>query len=185
MKHPEAWNAVACHSGDINFDLVYRREFPAVLDRLACFDHDVEAFLAHMRETPKVDGGDLHVLMGLAMSATYDPDRSAPLGIRLPVDPETCEIDEERWAAWLEHDPLVMIGKPEYRENLRKLAGLYIDCGFKDQYHLHYGSRAFVRELKAAGIPHTYEEFDGTHSDTSYRMDESFPFLYRALTGNR
>lgn len=183
LKHPEVWNAVACHSGDINFDLVYRREFPAVLDRLARFDHDVEMFLAHVREAPGVDGGDLHVLMGLAMSATYDPDRSAPKGIRLPVDPETCEIDEERWAVWLEHDPLVMIRKQKYRENLRRLAGLYIDCGFKDQYHLHYGARSFVRELKKAGIPHVYEEFDGTHSDINYRMDESLPFLYRALAG--
>ncbi|MBN1824668.1 MAG: enterochelin esterase [Candidatus Eisenbacteria bacterium] len=183
MKHADAWNAVACHSGDMAFDLVYRVEFPAALDRLAAFGHDTIAFVNHMKKARKVDGGDLTALMALAMAATYDPDPEAPFGARLPVDPETCEMDEERWARWLEHDPITMVRKPERQENLRRLAGLYIDCGSRDQYRLHYGNRVFVRELKRAGIPHRYEEFDDNHSDVNYRMDESLPFLWKAITG--
>ncbi len=182
LKHPEAWNAVACHSGDMNFDLVYRGDFPKVLDTLARFDHDIKKFLDSLAEKPKIGGDELHVLMGIAMAATYDPDRSAYKGASLPVDRETCEIDEKRWARWLEHDPLQMVRKAEYRENLKKLSGIWIDCGFRDQYHLHYGSRAFVRELKEAGIDHRYEEFDDNHSSVDYRMDRSLPFLYDALT---
>jgi hypothetical protein len=68
-----------------------------------------------------------------------------------------------------------------YARNLRRLQGVYIDCGWRDQYHIHYGSRQLSRLLAAAGIEHRYEEFDDDHSDVDYRMDTSLPYLYRAL----
>ena len=64
---------------------------------------------------------------------------------------------------------------------LATLKGLYIDCGWRDQYHIHYGSRILSQRLAELGIRHTYEEFDDNHSDVDYRMDVSLPFLYRAL----
>ena len=36
-------------------------------------------------------------------------------------------------------------------------------------------------KLARAGITHTYEEFDDTHSGIDYRMDRSLPFLTRSL----
>jgi hypothetical protein len=68
-----------------------------------------------------------------------------------------------------------------YRANLKSLRGIYIDCGSRDQYHIHYGSRILSKRLAAARIKHRYEEFDDTHSDVDYRMDVSLPFLSRAL----
>ena len=65
--------------------------------------------------------------------------------------------------------------------SLRSLRGLYVDCGWRDQYHIHYGCRILARRLSAAGIAHRYEEFDDDHSDIDYRMDLSLPFLARAL----
>ena len=50
-----------------------------------------------------------------------------------------------------------------------------------DQYHIHYGCRILSKRLAQAGVRHTYEEFDDTHSDVDYRMDVSLPFLSRAL----
>jgi hypothetical protein len=47
--------------------------------------------------------------------------------------------------------------------------------------HVHYGARILSKRLQAAGIAHTYEEFDDNHSDIDYRMDVSLPFLSRAL----
>ena len=117
------------------------------------------------------------------MSAIYDPDPQAFWGINLPVDLHTCELDEAKWARWLAHDPLTMIDDPACQAGLRSLKGLYIDVGSRDQYMIHYGTRALVRRLEAAGINHLYEEFDDNHSSTDYRLDVSLPFLYRALTG--
>ena len=59
---------------------------------------------------------------------------------------------------------------------------MYIDCGFRDQYNLHFGARQLVEKLEKLGITHFYEEFDDTHSSIDYRMDVSLPFLYKSLT---
>jgi hypothetical protein len=67
------------------------------------------------------------------------------------------------------------------KANLATLRGIYVDCGWRDQYHIHYGTRILSQRLTEAGIRHTYEEFDDDHSDVDYRMDVSLPFLYRAL----
>ena len=61
------------------------------------------------------------------------------------------------------------------------LRGIYIDCGWRDQYHLHYGARLLSKRLAQHGIRHVYEEFDDNHSSIDYRMDVSLPYLYRAL----
>jgi hypothetical protein len=55
------------------------------------------------------------------------------------------------------------------------------DCGWRDQYQIHYGARILSARLSAAVIRHVYEEFDDNHSDIDYRMDVSLPFLYRVL----
>jgi len=183
MRHADVWGAAASHSGDVGFDLLYRSDFARTLDALARFDGDVEAFVTHVRKATKIRGDQFHALMSLAMSAIYDPDPEAYWGINLPVDPHTCELDEVAWGRWLAHDPLRMIEAPEHQAGLRSLKGLFIDVGSRDQYLIHYGTRALVRRLIAAGIDHAYEEFDDNHSSVDYRLDVSLPYLYRALTG--
>jgi len=71
------------------------------------------------------------------MAATYDPDPRAPLGFRIPFNAETGEALAERWRNWRRHDPINLVSK--YRVNLKSLRGIYIDCGWRDQYHIHYG----------------------------------------------
>ncbi len=185
LRHGDHWAGVACHSGDMGFDLLYRGDFPKVLDALARHEGSADRFIRQLRDKPKVEGAEMHVLMMLAMAASYDPDPEAPWGVRLPVDPETCELDPERWARWLEHDPLVLVERPECIARLRRLSLVYIDCGSRDQYHLHYGARAFVRKLRRAGVDHRYEEFDDNHSGIDYRMDVSLPLLYEAVSAGR
>ena len=117
--------------------------------------------------------------MNLCMAATYDPDPAAPNGFRLPFNLETGEVLPERWRQWQRHDPVRLVER--YKRNLKSLRDIYIDCGWRDQFHIHYGSRILSRRLHEAGIAHTYQEFDDDHSDIDYRMDVSLPFLYRAL----
>ena len=114
------------------------------------------------------------------MAASYDPDPTQFLGIRLPADPETAEIIAERWASWAAHDPVNMAEGAA--ANLKRLKGLYIDCGDRDQFHLQFGARRLHRALTRLGVAHRYEEFADDHSSVDYRMDESLPFLARALS---
>lgn len=204
MKYPGTWGAVACHSGDAYFDFVYRNDWPGALTELAKYrpkafragrydvlkmergadrgldDGRVRRFLEAVWRKPKLSFAEGHTLMILCMAATYDPDPRAPNGFRLPFNLETGELLPQRWRAWLRHDPIEMVGR--HRDALRKLRGLYIDCGWRDQYHIHYGARILSKRLTAAGIAHVYEEFDDTHSDIDYRLDVSLPFLTRALS---
>lgn len=205
MKYPQYWGAVADHSGDAYFDFVYWHDWPNTLNELAKYragkrvagkydalresrrkglaeGHDdgrVKRFLEHVWETEKLSNGEGHAIMNLCMAATYDPDPRVPLGFRLPFNVESGEVIPARWKHWLANDPINLVGK--YKRALKSLRGIYIDCGWRDQYHIHYGARILSKRLTLAGIRHTYEEFDDNHSDIDYRMDVSFPFLYRAL----
>ena len=142
-------------------------------------DGRIRRFLDHVWKKEKLSRAEGHCIMNLCMAASYDPDPKAPLGFRVPFNLESGEVIEERWRKWRNHDPINLVSR--YRDPLNTLRGIYIDCGWRDQYHIHYGTRILSKRLAQAGIRHTYEEFDDDHSDIDYRMDVSLPFLYRAL----
>jgi enterochelin esterase-like enzyme len=205
MKYPKTWGAVADHSGDAYFDFVYWHDWPNTLNELAKYrlpkrragaydarreagrkglaagldDGRIKRFLAHVWKKEKLSGKEVHCLMNLCMAATYDPDPRAPLGFRIPFNAETGEVILERWRQWRKNDPVNLVWR--YRANLKSLRGIWIDCGWGDQYHIHYGCRLLSQRLAEAGVRHRYEEFDDDHSDIDYRMDGSLGFLYRAL----
>ncbi|HEX4780675.1 MAG TPA: alpha/beta hydrolase-fold protein [Usitatibacter sp.] len=203
MKYPKTWGAVADHSGDAYFDFVYWHDWPNTLNELSKYraspvkpgvvdvtkiekgadsgldDGRVKRFLEAVWGKPKLSMSEGHCIMNLCMAATYDPDPRAPNGFRLPFNLETGELIPERWKRWRDNDPVNLVAK--YRANLQSLRGIYVDCGSRDQYHIHYGTRILSKRLHEAGIEHRYEEFDDNHSDIDYRMDVSLPFLYRAL----
>jgi len=149
---------------------------------LARHEGGVSGFLRSLRAAQKIRSDEMHALMLLAMAASYDPDPAAPAGIRLPLDPHTGELYAERWSRWLEHDPLTLVERADCQESLRRLRLLYLDCGARDEYQLHYGSRALVRRLERLGIRHRYEEFEDSHSQIDYRLDVSLPLLYESVS---
>ena len=180
MAYPEFWGGIAMHAADCGFDWVYRPEFPLACQVLADYNHDPQRFLEVFWRNRKVGGRDFSTLMTLAMAATYDPDPDDPANIRLPFDMHTCELNEERWQNWLDHDPLTLISR--HHESLRGLHCLYIDVGRRDQYNIQYGTRKLVQTLENLNIHHHYEEFDGTHSQMDWRLDTSLPMLAASLT---
>jgi S-formylglutathione hydrolase FrmB len=183
MLYADAWGAIACHSGDMAFDWVYRNDFPKTVMHLEQYDGDIAAFMENIEKSRKISGDDMHALMILAMAATYDPAPDLPYGVRLPVDTETSELDSDLWSRWLEWDPINLIERINVQENLRSLKGLFIDCGKQDQYGLVFGARMLKKELDRLGIEHTYEEFSDNHSSIDYRMDVSLPYLYQKICG--
>ena len=180
MLHPDFWSAAASHSGDMAFEWCYLPDFPKLLRSLAKHGGSIQKWIEAFYAAPKTKDTDVHDLMTLAMCATYDPDPTAYLGIRLPVTMDTCEIIPERWANFRNWDPCVMV--EERGPGMKKLKALYIDCGDIDQYNLVYGARRLHRSLEKLGIPHIYEEFSDDHSSVDYRMDKSLPILAKALT---
>ncbi len=179
LRHPDFWAAAACHSGDMGFEWCYLPEMPVVLQGLAKASSSIETWWKQLESAHKQPDHAGDVINMLAMAASYDPDPSQFLGMRLPVTLDTCELIEERWTNWLRHDPLTIL--EEKADGLRRLKALYIDCGTADQFRLLYGARRFARRLEQFGIQHRYQEFPDNHSGVDYRMDESLPYLAQAL----
>jgi len=206
MKYAQHWGAIANHSGDAYFEFVYGADWPNTLNelakhrqpprrageqpmvatsrtdqnlRLGIDDGRVRRFLDEVWKKPKLSHAEGHTIMNVCMAATYDPDPASALGFRVPFHLDTGELLPARWRRWLSHDPVRLVKR--YARNLRTLRGIYIDCGWRDQYQIHFGTRLLSQRLSAAGIRHRYEEFDDDHSDVDYRMDVSLPFLYRAI----
>ena len=180
LLHPDFWSAAASLSGDMGFPLMFTADFPNVLRAIAKCGNSIRAWIEKFEAAPKKRDEDIHILMDLAMCATYDPDPGAFLGIRLPVDLQTCEFIPERWANWLKWDPLTLV--QTHGEGLKRLKALYIDCGDVDQYNLVYGARRMHAALDDLGVAHAYHEFPDNHSGVDYRMDVALPVLAKALS---
>jgi S-formylglutathione hydrolase FrmB len=179
LRHSDFWAAAACHSGDMAFEWCYLPEMALVLQSLAKVDNSIERWWRELEAARKHPEKSGDVINMLAMAASYDPDPSQFLGLRLPVTLDTCELIDERWANWMRHDPLVML--EAQADSLRGLKALYMDCGTNDQFRLLYGARRFARRLNELGIRHRYEEFPDNHSGVDYRMEVSLPLLAQAL----
>jgi S-formylglutathione hydrolase FrmB len=102
------------------------------------------------------------------------------MGVDLPFDLETSEIIQEVWNRWLSWDPVKMVKK--YRENLKKLKLIFIDCGITDEFNLQWGARTLHSKLEKMSIKHIYEEFNDGHMNISYRYDISLPKIFSALS---
>jgi enterochelin esterase family protein len=182
MRHPGLFRAVACHSGDMGFRLAYTGDIAALANAV----HDnggVEAFVRKFDQAlKKKDGRFFGPISALALASVYSPDTGKPLGIALPFDFDKAEIDEVVFSRWLAMDPVNLIELPQHQEALKQMKLVFVDCGRRDEYQLHWGARSFHRKLERIGIPHIYEEFDDGHRSTSYRLDESLPRIYAALT---
>jgi S-formylglutathione hydrolase FrmB len=179
MKHPDVFGAVACHSGDMAFELCYKPDFPKFLNAIQKAG-GLEKWWIEFERKFKKESRDVEAVNILAMAAAYSPNPSAqPLPIDFPFGLETCELKPDVWVRWLELDPVQMADR--YADNLKQLRLLFIDCGMRDEFNLQFGARIFVRKLKALSVPHEYEEFDDGHMNVQYRYDVSLPKIAGAL----
>jgi enterochelin esterase-like enzyme len=180
MRHPDVFSALADHSGDALFEYCYPSDFPKALDAFREAGSPARWLKRFWEKPNRRQAKDQPVLNTLAMAAHYSPNpKSRTMGIDFPFDLQTGEWRQEVWQRWLEWDPVRMVEK--YADNLRRLKLVYIDCGTKDEFNLHWGARVLHAKLTKLGIRHFYEEFDDGHFNIAYRYDLSLPMLSRAL----
>ncbi len=177
LERPGVFKAVACHSGDMGFDLCYSADLiPAVRAWASAGGPDrfVDAFWAKAEPS----GTDFAGLNLLAMACAYGGDAECrPVPARLPVDWTTGEVDSAVLRSWSRFDPVV-----RDLEALRTLDLLHVDVGDRDEHGLQFGARRFVKRLEELRIGHLYEEFPGGHRNTNPRYDVSLPRIAKALT---
>jgi pimeloyl-ACP methyl ester carboxylesterase len=186
MRHPDIFQALADHSGDTAFEYCYLPDFPKALEvyrRAGGGDRgDPKKWFEEFWQKPNKhqDPDDMTALNILGMAAHYSPNPKSPyLGCDFPFDLETGEIMQDVWNRWLCFDPTRLVAK--YQENLKKMKLIYIDCGIKDEFNIHWGCRILHSKLTKMRIRHFYEEFPGGHSKISYRYDVSLPMISHEL----
>jgi len=181
LQHPEAFAALASHSGDAAFDLCYRGDFPRLLAQL---DRHVtlEAFVRAFEAAPRKSSAQILAMNVVAMAAAYSPeaDENPPFGVALPVEARTGRLRPDVWSRWLTFDPVERAAV--YGEVLADFALVFLDAGLRDEYHLQYGARQLAEALRARGVAVQHEEFDDGHMGISYRYETSLPLMTRALS---
>jgi len=158
----DCWDAVACHSGDCGFELLFGIEMGNTLTQINAHG-GMSGFLEYVKNANSLKGDDFHTLMIAAMASTYSDGT-------LPID-ENCIFDDEKWSEWKSWDPLQMI------EDHRQLPPCWIDVGDSDQYNIQYGLRQLHERMTELKIEHEWEEFPGTHSGIDHRLDLSLPWM--------
>lgn len=141
MRHPDVFEAVADHSGDALFEMCYLPEFPEALDAWREAGGPakwLDRFWTESARRKKKHGKPLNML---AMSAHYSPNPNSPhLGIDFPFDLETGAFRPEVWERWRAWDPVNMV--PRHVDALARQRLIYVDCGSRDEFALHWGARS-------------------------------------------
>ena len=180
-RHPDVFAHVGAHSADAYFEYCYLPEFPKAagpLLKAGGGEAWFQEFVRRSRETrPRSE--DFPVLNVVAMSAAYSPKKGEPMGLELPFDLQTARIRPDVWGRWLVNDPVRFV--PRSLPAISKLSSLFIDCGTRDEFHLRWGARMLVEELRAAKIEVQHEEFEDGHSGINYRYDRSLLYLVPRL----
>jgi S-formylglutathione hydrolase FrmB len=102
----------------------------------------------------------------LAMAAAFAPDPNAPpLFVDLPFaknDGKWQPVDAV-YEKWVEHAPYDMI--PSHAEQLKRLRGFMFDVGTSDNLVSPASQAAMDTALTKAGVKHTFETYDGDHTN--------------------
>jgi S-formylglutathione hydrolase FrmB len=177
----DVFAVVGAHAPDSYFEYCYLPDMPraaAALLGTADAAAWLEGARRRARET-KLGGADHPPLNVIGMAAHYSPRPGAPLGLDLPLELPSGRLREDVWVRWLAHDPVRFV--PAAAEAYRRLEGVFLDCGTRDEFNLRWGVRMVAAALRDAGVRVEHQEFDDGHAGTSYRYEASLRWIAARL----
>lgn len=176
VRHPDAIQGFADHSGDAEFEYCYLPDFPDTIREFQKAGGPYEWYQKYQSSQNKMSREFMKTINVLAMAAFYTPsETTGKLGIEFPFDLETGALDMEVWGRWKELDPAHNISR-----NLRTLAamkGIYLDVGGSDEFNINFGMRIMHNVLLRNSVDHVFEEFDGGHFNITHRYEKSLSYL--------
>jgi Putative esterase len=171
LERPDLFHAFAAHAADALFEVTLAHGFAPAARALR--DRSLEEFWAAFDGLQSRDDA---LLVELTACARAFGDGT------LPFELETGVIDVERFAAWLEHDPVRLAAR--HRESLASLRGAWVEAGRGDEYFLDLGAVALKRSLLDAGLPPErlhFELVEGGHGGQTHRYPVSLAWLVEQL----
>ncbi len=129
--------------------------------------------LHHQRKIIKQRHG-FSIINAIAMTACYSPAVNKR-ELEWPINFETGMIVPSVWKRWKQRDPVIFL---KYRKRkVKKLAGLFLDVGSRDEFNLQLGVQQIHQWLRASKIKHHFTEFDGGH----FEAHERYPLFWEWL----
>jgi enterochelin esterase family protein len=180
MRHPDVFGLMATHSGDSAFEYCYMPEFPNFITGIQKFGKGhsaVRNFIKSQLNFSQPKPREFHTLINtIGMASCYSPNpKRKEYNFDLPFDIYTGEVIPAIWSKWLKFDPTRLV--TAYKQNLKKLKLIFIDCGTRDEFNLQAGARIFADKLRKNGIKCIHQEFNDGHMNVQYRYEESFKFV--------
>lgn len=180
MRYPRVFGLMVTHSGDSAFEYCYMKDFPDFIVQIQKYGKGHKALANFIRtrvnyHQPKPK--DFHNILNIiGMSACYSPNpKRKEYNFDLPFDVYTSELIPETWNKWLKFDPVQLVSK--YKNNLKKLKLIFVDCGTRDEFSLQAGARIYCDKLKKNRIKYIHQEFNDGHMNIQYRYDVSFKYI--------
>ncbi len=182
MQYPKMFKAIAAHSFDSAFEYCYLPDFPLVFKMLKKEGGPKKWLTSFWNKENKNEKNDFITLNILSMAAHYSPKKhkGTNVGINLPFDLETGELNEKIWTMWKTKDPVNMIDK--FKNNLKNIDLLFFDCGINDEFNLFIGTKIFSEKCKRFGIEHEYIQYNGGHFNTNFRYAISLSKIFNSLS---
>lgn len=149
-QHPDLFGAMALLSADSYFEMTYKPLFLSFFNEI----------YPEEPTGPVANSGTSHIIYGFATCYSPNPAKP-PHYCDLPLAFPTAEVIQSLWDKWLSYDPV--INWASRIDKLRRLRGILLDVGCKDEYKLQYGHRLLSHKLVSANISHRVEEHPGNH----------------------
>jgi S-formylglutathione hydrolase FrmB len=180
MKHPDIYSAAyALSPCCLGLEADMGAENPAWQKTLALKSQN------ELKKNPETFD-EFWTLVFVALSAALSPNAEhSPFFADYPFRLENGRLvqNEAVYKKWLAKMPVNLVD--DYKENLLKLKGLYIDYGQNEEFsHIRNASREFSRKLAERNIPHGFEIYaGGTHGNKIRERLETkvLPFFSRVL----
>lgn len=174
-KYPEIFGLIGAIAPDSFFQASLLPEIYPVLPLWEKFNRSGFRALEDLRAGKLTKLRNWHAVLNVFGMASCYSAKGEHGDFNLPVDPYTGIVIESEWKKWLSFDPIYFLA--ERLSQLKRIDGIYLDVGNKDNFHLQFGARQISELLKQNHIPLEYVEFDGTHFDIGERRTEVFRWL--------
>jgi enterochelin esterase-like enzyme len=177
MKHPEIYNSVyAMNAALISFRGEINPSNPAV-----------QKFIQAKNEREIIQAKSFVTMGLLSVARAFSPNPAKPpLFIDKPYQIINGKIIPNAlvYKKWVAKDPVEMATK--YADGLRKLKAIQFDSGIHDDSaFILENNRLLALRLKALKIPHTFEEYDGDHSNRLWGLEgRTFKHLLPFISKN-
>jgi enterochelin esterase-like enzyme len=159
-KHPDIFRGFASHGGSLEHFSIMNLWRPVIL--------------AENGGAPPYHYSGAFSFIAFTLAGAFSPNlNNPPYWVDFPLDLNGDIIDSVM-TRFIPFNPPYLARQLPPNTDL----AIYFDCGINDEYYLHPANAAFSDTLHSLGILHTFESYQGDHSNM---LDERFPIALAFL----